>query len=148
MKKNKSPKLELTTLERKELRSNKILISEIHKITLNEICSILKVSESRAKELKALSEFQSLPSIGPKFAKDLLMLGYYSWNELRDKDGARLFYDLEHLYGERIDPCVEDQFRFIIYYANNSCYGKQWWDFTEERKHYRSIYGYPKERPE
>ncbi|MGC5771597.1 helix-hairpin-helix domain-containing protein [Paenibacillus pabuli] len=148
MKKNKSPILELTTQERKELRKNKILISEIYKLTNNEICLIMNVSENRAKEIKALSEFQSLPSIGPIFAKDLIMLGYYSLNEIRDKDGARLFDDLEHLYGERIDPCVEDQFRFVIYCANNSYCGNQWWDFTEERKHYRDTYGYSKERPE
>ncbi|OME83199.1 MULTISPECIES: helix-hairpin-helix domain-containing protein [Paenibacillus] len=148
MKKNKIPKLDLTISERKELRRNKILICEIHNITLNELCSILKVPEYRAKEIKALSEFQSVPSIGPKFAKDLLMLGYYSLDELRDKNGARLFEDLEELYGEMIDPCVEDQFRLIIHYAIKSSSEKQWWDFTEERKHYRAKHGYPKDRAE
>ncbi|GAB6988734.1 helix-hairpin-helix domain-containing protein [Paenibacillus pini] len=148
MKKNKIPKLDLTISERTELRRNKIRISEIQNLTCNEMCTILKVSVFRAKEIKALSEFQSLPSIGPKLAQDLLMLGYYTLEELRDKNGATLFEDLEGLYGERIDPCVEDQFRLMIHYANNSNSEKQWWDFTEERKQFRAKHGYPKDRPE
>ncbi|CAN7671667.1 Pathogenicity locus [Paenibacillus sp. LjRoot153] len=143
MRVNKTPKLELDVQERKELRKNKILLSDIHNISVNDLCVTLKVSELRAKELKALSEFQSVPSIGPAFAKDLIKLGYYELNELKAKDGARLFDKLEELYMERIDPCVEDQFRFIVFFANHHGCDKKWWDFTEERKNYRRTYGYP-----
>ncbi|SEG78494.1 helix-hairpin-helix domain-containing protein [Paenibacillus sp. UNC499MF] len=142
MRLNKTPKLELTVQERQGLRKNKILLSDIHKISVSDLCLIMEVSELRAKELKAASEFQSVPSIGPAFAKDLIKLGYYELQELKEKDGARLFEKLEELYRERIDPCVEDQFRFIVFYANNPGSDKQWWDFTEERKNYRSAFGY------
>ncbi|OXM83914.1 helix-hairpin-helix domain-containing protein [Paenibacillus rigui] len=145
MKRNKTPKLELTIQERKELRKNKILLSDLHKISVSELSLILKVPELRARELRASSEFQSVPSIGPKFAEDLMKLGYYELNELKEKDGAILFDNLEELYAAAIDPCVEDQFRLIIYYANNRSCDKQWWDFTEERKHYRSAQGYTSE---
>nr|WP_198041798.1 helix-hairpin-helix domain-containing protein [Paenibacillus larvae] len=43
--------------------------------------------------------------------------------------------------------CVEDQFRLVVYYANNPESNKKWWDFTEERKHYRETNGYPSDRP-
>jgi hypothetical protein len=142
MRLSKTPKLELTVQERQELRKNKILLSDIHKISLKDLCLIMKVSELRAKELKASSEFQSVPSIGPAFAKDLIKLGYYELDELKEKDGARLFEKLEELYMVRIDPCVEDQFRFILFYSNNHDCDKQWWDFSEERKNYRSAHGY------
>ncbi|AQT83292.1 hypothetical protein B1222_00565 [Paenibacillus larvae subsp. pulvifaciens] len=42
--------------------------------------------------------------------------------------------------------CVEDQFRLVVYYANNPESNKKWWDFTEERKHYRETNGYPSDR--
>lgn len=101
---------------------------------MNDLCVTLKVSELRAKELKALSEFQSVPSIGPAFAKDLIKLGYYELNELKAKDGARLFDKLEELYMERIDPCVEDQFRFIVFFANHHGCDKKWWILQRKGK--------------
>lgn len=143
MRANKSPKLELDDQERTELRRNKIRLSDIHLKSVNDLCENLGVSEVRAKELKALSEFQSVPSIGPAFAKDLILLGYYELDELKAKDGASLFDKLEELYLERIDPCVEDQCRFIVHYANHQDCDKQWWDFTKERKNYRHTHGYP-----
>ncbi|MGG1555391.1 helix-hairpin-helix domain-containing protein [Paenibacillus ferrarius] len=140
---NKTPKLALTAQERNELRKNKIRLNSIHKMEVSELCFMLHISEVRAMELKASSEFQSVPSIGPAFAQDLMKLGYYQLDALKEKDGARLFENLEELYKVRIDPCVEDQCRLIVFFANHPDSDKQWWDFTEERKNYRSAYGYP-----
>ncbi|RTE03066.1 helix-hairpin-helix domain-containing protein [Paenibacillus whitsoniae] len=140
---NKTPKLALTAQERKELRKNKIRLSDIDKMEVTELSFILQISEVRAMELKASSEFQRVPSIGPAFAKDLMKLRFYQLDELKEKDGARLFEKLEELYKARIDPCVEDQCRLIVFYANQPDSDKQWWDFTEERKNYRRAYGYP-----
>ncbi|RUT35745.1 DUF4332 domain-containing protein [Paenibacillus zeisoli] len=137
MKNNKPPKLDLSTQERAALRKNKIKTSEIVHFTTDQLISLLSISEQRARELRARSEFQSIPSIGPKFAEDLIQLGYYSLDELRDKEGAVLFEELEKLCGVTIDPCVEDQFRLVIHYAGYPNSSKQWWDFTEERKKYR-----------
>ncbi|MDO7905639.1 helix-hairpin-helix domain-containing protein [Paenibacillus sp. JX-17] len=142
MKKNKTPKLELTAQERQRLRAHKSRLNEIHKLSLEDLSFILKVTSERAREIKALSEFQSVPSIGPQFAKDLMKLGYYELNELKNRDGAALFEDLERLIKVRIDPCVEDQFRLIVFVANHPGSDKQWWDFTEERKTYRAANGY------
>ncbi|MDR0267782.1 helix-hairpin-helix domain-containing protein [Paenibacillus sp.] len=133
----KTPKLDLTIPEKTSLRKCKIKISEIGSYTVDQLCSLLGISIYRAKELKAHAEFQSIPSIGPKFAQDLMQLSYFSLDDLIGKDGAVLMEELEQLHGIRIDPCVEDQFRLVVHYASHRDSNKQWWDFTEERKKHR-----------
>lgn len=93
-----------------------------------------------------MAEFQSVPSIGIKFAHDLISLGYYSLDELKNKDVAKLIEDLEVSTGTWMDPCVEDQYRLVVDYANNRDNCKKWWDYTEERKKYRIENGYPANR--
>ncbi|MNK29430.1 Pathogenicity locus [compost metagenome] len=147
MKNNKTPKLDLNMSERAALRKNKIKTSEIVNFSTTQLSSLLSISDLRARELRALAEFQIIPSIGPKFAKDLIQLGYYSLDDLRGKDGALLIEELEKLCGVWMDPCVEDQFRLVVHYASDRNSNKQWWDFTEERRKYREQYGYPLDRP-
>ncbi|MFD2562568.1 helix-hairpin-helix domain-containing protein [Aquimarina rubra] len=140
-------KLNLSDIERSNLRKQKIKISEILNYAVDELEVILGVSPERAKEIYALADFQRIPSIGIKFAEDLIFLGYYSITELQDKDGAELTNQYEKKKGYRIDSCVEDQFRLAVHFANTSDYSKNWWDFTTERKNYRNNFGYPKDRP-
>src|ERR1700722_2656376 len=140
-------KLSPAAAEKKILRSEKIKFSELYLYSKEEIQFRLGVSRIRAMELFALSEFQSVPSIGIKFAHDLISLGYYSLGELRKKQPAKLVHQLEKQIGAWIDPCIEDQFRLVIYYANHPHSKKNWWDFTKERKTYRSKHGYPADRP-
>jgi hypothetical protein len=109
---------------------------------------LLNATTERAKEIYALAEFQTAPSVGIKFAEDLVFLGYYSLNELKEKDGAKLTDEYEQKKGYWIDPCVEDQFRLIVNFANTHDTKKTWWDFTEERKKFRIENGYPKSRPQ
>ena len=137
----------LTPEETKRLRANKIKQSDISEYLVDDLCAILNVPLTRAKEIYALAEFQSIPSIGIKFAQDLISLGYYSLDELKVKDGAKLIENLELLTGTWIDPCVEDQCRLVVDYANNRDDNKKWWDYTEERKKYRLENGYPANRP-
>lgn len=110
--------------------------------------ALLNATSERAKEIHALAEFQTVPSIGIKFAEDLVFLGYYSLNELKQKDGAKLTDEYEQKKGYWIDPCVEDQFRLIVNFANTNDTKKTWWDFTAERKKFRTENGYPKSRPQ
>ena len=147
MSKNSKIKLELLPVEKKKLRALKIKISDIPRHTIADLSVLLSISLIRAMEIYALTEFQGIPSIGIKFAKDLISLGYYSMDELKDKDGSKLIEDLEFATGRWIDPCVEDQCRLVVDYANNKDNGKRWWDFTEERKKYRFANGYPANRP-
>lgn len=147
MKKKTTIKMSLNNSEKQKLRINKLKIADILEYSTEEISVILQVSFERAREIHALAEFQTIPSIGIKFAEDLVFLGYYSINELKGKDGAKLTEEFEMKKGYWIDPCVEDQFRLVVHYANNKECTKLWWNFTEERKKYRLENGYPTNRP-
>lgn len=147
MKNKTNIKLKLSDSERKNLRRNKIRQSDILDFASDELKRLLNVSEIRAKEIYALADFQRIPSIGIEFAKDLVFLGYYSIEALKGKSGANLTDHYEKKKGYRTDPCVEDQFRLVVYFAQNQDYSKKWWDFTNERKKFRNEFGYPKDRP-
>lgn len=148
MKNKKNIKLPLTDKEKASLRIHKIKISNILDFATDELEVLLNATSERAKEIYALAEFQTVPSVGIKFAEDLVYLGYYSLNEIKEKDGAKLTDEYEKKLGYWVDPCVEDQFRLIVYFANSNDMTKTWWDFTEERKKFRTDNGYPKSRPQ
>lgn len=148
MKNNTNIKLPLIAIEKANLRKNKINMVNIPDFAADELGVLLNVSIKRAKEIHALAEFQTVPSVGIKFAEDLVSLGYYSLNQLKNKDGATLTDEYEQKKGYWVDPCVEDQFRLVVYFANTKDRTKTWWDFTEERKKFRTENGYPKSRPQ
>ena len=147
MKSKTNIKLPLSDIEKANLRKNNIKIANILDFATDELEVLLNSTTERAKEIYALAEFQTVPSVGIKFAEDLVFLGYYSLNELKQKDGAKLTDEYEQKKGYWIDPCVEDQFRLVVYFANTNDTEKTWWDFTEERKKFRTENGYPKSRP-
>lgn len=148
MKVKKSIKLPLTDVEKIYLRKHKVKIIEICGYTIDELREILRATPERSAEIHALATFQIVPSIGLKFAEDLVSLGYFAFAALKNKDGAKLTDEYERKKGYWIDPCLEDQFRLAIYFANTSDTTKNWWDFTEERKKYRLENGYPSDRPQ
>jgi hypothetical protein len=148
MKNNPTIRLDLTPLERKVLRLNKIKIRDLIKYQADELQLLLDISAIRAMEIRALVEFQSIPSVGIKFARDLISLGYYSLDELKNKDGASLLDELELSIGTWIDPCVEDQCRLVVHFSNEKDSSLNWWNFTDERKEFRLENGYPANRPQ
>ncbi len=148
MKNRKNIKLPLTDIEKAKLRKNKIKIANVLDFAIDELEVLLKATPERAKEIYALAEFQTIPSVGIKFAEDLVFLGYYSLSELKNKDGAKLTDEYELKKGYCTDPCVEDQFRLVVNFANTKDPEKTWWDFTEERKKFRTENGYPQSRPQ
>jgi AraC-like DNA-binding protein len=139
--------LDILISEKKKLRANKIKLSEIHHHSVEHLRALLGISKIRAMELKALSEFQTIPSIGIRFAQDLISLGLYSIQELKGKDPAKLIDRLERQVGAWIDPCVEDQMRLCTHFAGHVDSRVNWWDFTKERKAFREQHGYPASRP-
>ena len=143
----KTFKLDLSSSEKQQLKKNGLTISRLNEFAADEISVLLNTSKQRANEISALIAFQTIPSIGPKFAHDLISLGYGSIDDLLDKDGATLFDELERKQGFWTDPCVEDQFRLAVHHARHRASKKNWWDFTAERNAYRAQYGYPAERP-
>ncbi|GAB5523033.1 MAG: hypothetical protein Roseis2KO_09050 [Roseivirga sp.] len=148
MMKKTNPKLPLTDQERSSLRKNKVKISQLPDYAVDELEVLLGATAERARELYALAEFQTIPSIGIKFAEDLVFLGYYSIAELKGQDGAKLTDAYELKKGFWIDSCVEDQFRLAVHYANTGDASRTWWSFTNERKAFRAKNGYPENRPE
>lgn len=148
MKSKTNIKLPLTDIEKANLRKNKIKIAHILDFAIDELEVLLNTTAERAKEIYALAEFQTVPSVGINFAEDLVFLGYYSLNELKHKDGAKLTDEYEQKKMFWIDPCVEDQFRLVVNFANTNDTNKMWWDFTEERKRFRIENGYPTTRPQ
>ena len=144
---NNNDRLAITTAEKKLLKSNGISVQDIPNCSIKVLKEILNSSEIRAMEIKAQTEFESLPSIGKKFAHDLITLGYYSLAELKNKNPVKLYNQFEKMVGAWADPCLEDQFRLVVHYANNPGSTKNWWDFTPERKQYRELYGYAADRP-
>lgn len=145
--KKTSIKLALDATEKQRLRTHNYKIADIAGLAADELEVMLGISQQRACELRALAEFQTIPTIGLEFAKDLVFLGLTSINDLKHTDGASLLDRFEAKKGFATDPCVEDQFRLAVYYAQTHDASKRWWDFTEERKRYRREHGYPPTRP-
>lgn len=143
----KSVNLLLSDDEKVKLRERKIKISELIRFAPDEIASILNASPQRAKEINALIEFQSIPSLGINFATELIGQGYYSLKQLAGKDAVDLFDAFEKHVGAWADPCVEDSYRLLVHYIKHGETGKKWWDFTAERKAYRAEHGFPADRP-
>jgi len=142
----KTCKLSLTVTEKQRLKQNKCRIGELHTYAADELCELLNTTPERAKNIAALIEFQQVPSVGPRFAADLVSLGYYSLNELKEMKSPELLNEYERRHGFRVDPCVEDQFWLVVHFANHRG-NKNWWDFTTLRKAYRAKHGYPPDRP-
>ncbi|HEY8929181.1 MAG TPA: helix-hairpin-helix domain-containing protein [Mucilaginibacter sp.] len=134
-------------MEKESLKQKKIRISQLPDYAADEIETLLGVDKSRAGVISALIEFQKIPSVGPKFAEDLISMGYFRLDDLLEKDGHELFNQLEEQQGFWTDPCVEDQCLLVTNYAKHRGSAKQWWDFTAERKEFRSKHGYPESRP-
>lgn len=143
----KKVNLELTAEEKTLLKQQGITQKALMDYAIDEIIHALDAPSQRAKTLQALFEFQQIPSVGIRFAHDLIFLGYYRLSELKDKKGPELLDQYEKKLGSKVDPCVEDQFRLVVHYANHPGSNKQWWDFTAERKDYRAKNGYPASRP-
>ena len=143
----KSFKLNLSETEKQQLKQSGLKISRLNEFAPDEISVLLDCSQQRAMEIAGLIAFQSIPSVGPKFAHDLISIGYYNIADLSGKQGHVLFDELERTQGFWTDPCVEDQFWLVVHYADNGCSDKKWWDFTSARKAFRTVHGYPASRP-
>jgi hypothetical protein len=139
---------DLSSEEKQLLRQQKITQKMLQDYSPDEIASLLGASAGRARELAALADFQSIPSLGIGFAKELILQGYYSLEELKGKTAVELFDAFEKYSGCWADPCVEDSYRLLVHYIEHRDESKRWWNFTPERKAYRAQYGFPADRPE
>ncbi|MFZ4453183.1 helix-hairpin-helix domain-containing protein [Salibacterium aidingense] len=146
--KQSPPKLPLTRKERSALRKHHVVLADIHTRRVEELQKMLDCPKDRAERLHALALFQQIPSVGEKGAAQMVDgLGVRTFEEVTSKNGAQWLDELEQRLGVWTDPCVEDQLRCIVHHAGNPGSSRQWFDFTEERKAYREMEGYPANRP-
>ncbi|UOE50416.1 helix-hairpin-helix domain-containing protein [Mucilaginibacter sp. SMC90] len=143
----KSINLLLSAEEKAILRAQKTKIADLVSFAPDEIGMILNADTERAREINALIEFQSIPSLGINFATELIQQGYYSLEQLKGRDPVELFNAFERHVDAWADPCVEDSYRLLAHYIKHGDTGKSWWHFTAERKAYRAQYGFPADRP-
>lgn len=139
--------LELTAVEKQQLKEQKVSLKTLRDYAPDEIAAMLNASPERTRELAALTEFQSIPSLGVGFAKELIAQGYYSLEQLKGKGAVDLFDAYEKNSGCWADPCVEDSYRLLVHYIEHRDETKRWWDFTKERKAYRTKFGFTADRP-
>lgn len=138
----------LTLAEKQILKAKKVSQKLLQDYASDEIATLLEASVQRARELNALAEFQSIPSLGINFAEELISQGYYTLEQLKGRSAVELFNAFEQHCGTWADPCVEDSYRLLVHYIENRDDSKRWWDFTAERKAYREKYGFPANRPQ
>lgn len=137
----------LTGTEKQSLKAKKVSQKMLQDYAPDEVAGLLNASPQRAKEIQALVEFQSIPSLGINFAEELISQGYYSLEQLKDKSAVELFNAFERHCGAWADPCVEDSYRLLVHYIETRDDTKRWWNFTAERKAYREKFGFPADRP-
>ena len=139
-------RLDLTATERSALRAAKLRKADLPG-SPEELQLRSGIPPERCRELVALATFQRIRSLGYEFARDLLFLGHYSLAPLAELTGAALYDRFERKKGYWTDPCVEDQFRRVVHFAQTGDNTLSWFDFTAERKRYRREKGYPEDRP-
>jgi len=80
---------------------------------------------------------EDLISIGPAMLRDFEMLGIRSMAQLARQNPQRMYSRLNHISGQRQDPCVLDVFCAAVAQARNprlpaeQC---QWWYWSRKRK--------------
>ena len=138
---------DLSAEEKQLLKQQRVSLKTLQDYAPDEVGAMLDAKPLRAKELTALAEFQSVPSLGIGFAKELIAQGYYSLVDLKGKTAVELFDAFEKHYGCWADPCVEDSYRLLVHFIEHKDDSKRWWNFTAERKAYRAQHGFPADRP-
>ena len=90
---------QLTSAEKQLLKTKRISQKLLQEYAPDEIAALLEASPPRARELYALAEFQSIPSLGINFANELISQGYYSLEQLKGKSAVALFNAFERHCG-------------------------------------------------
>ena len=84
---------------------------------------------------EVLKELQKIPSIGKACALDLWNIGIRSITDLKGKNPANLYKQLNTLSGVMHDPCMLYTFRCAVYFASESIYETKklnWWYWKDK----------------
>lgn len=89
------------------------------------------------KEDSAFKDLQTLPNVGPRVAEDLLSLGIFTIEDLKNKDPQKLYSRLEKRAGTHVDRCMLYVLRSLVYMAQTGKRGMKevaWWHFKDVTK--------------
>jgi hypothetical protein len=87
----------------------------------------------KAKKAIDAITLEQIPNIGKSIANDLRGIGILRPNQLKGKDGLKLYQKLNKVTGVRHDPFVADSFMAAVDFMSG---GRPlpWWKFTAKRK--------------
>ena len=131
-----NPKLSLKRDELLAIRKAGLRLNRLSQMRPIELGKLTNIPAPRCEQLVALSQFQTLDSVGPSIAEDLWFLGYRGIDELKDANPAEMYRKLISMRGKPIDPCVEDVFRCAVAqatYPDLPDSVRQWWKWKEQR---------------
>jgi hypothetical protein len=126
----KRPVLSLSQLERRALRQAHLTTADLARQPAEEVAALTRIPFSRCTGLCASALFQTLSSVGPSIAADIVRLGYTSLDALAKANPAEMFAKFSRKVGRSVDPCVEDTFRCAVAQARNPALPKSahnWW---------------------
>jgi hypothetical protein len=90
----------------------------------------------RTAPKEVVAELSRIPSVGPSIAADLYLLGIREVADLPGRDPEKLYEELCHRVGHRVDRCVLYTYRCAVYYASESKHDPdllKWWNWKDER---------------
>ncbi len=82
---------------------------------------------------KEVTAFEQIPNVGKEIAKDFILLGVKTPEQLKSQDEFDLYVRLCQITKSYHDPCVLDTFLAAIEFMNEIS-NKKWWDFTAQRQ--------------
>lgn len=92
--------------------------------------------ESFVKKANKATEaaiLEQIPNVGKSVAQDLRKIGIARPDQLKGKDGLKLYRKLNKITGVRHDPCMADTLMAAVDFMNGGK-AKPWWKFTSRRK--------------
>lgn len=87
----------------------------------------------KAKRSTEAATLEQIPNVGKAVAQDLRSIGINRPDQLKSKDGLKLYHKLNKTTGLRHDPCMADTLMAAVDFMNGGK-PKPWWKFTEQRK--------------
>jgi hypothetical protein len=87
----------------------------------------------KATSPNSVKFFEQIPNVGKEIAKDFVLLGLKTPEELISQNAFDLYIRLCQRTKSYHDPCVLDTFLAVVEFMNGKS-NKKWWDFSEKRK--------------
>ncbi|HZV71166.1 MAG TPA: helix-hairpin-helix domain-containing protein [Saprospiraceae bacterium] len=86
-------------------------------------------------QAEVLKEFQTIPSIGKACSLDLWNMGFRKVSELKGKNPAKLYAQLNTVTGMTHDICMLYTFRCAVYFVTENKHDKEklnWWYWKDK----------------